>query len=375
MAMTSVSIIGAGPAGSYSAYLLARAGFDVSVFEEHPIVGEPWACTGVITEDVLSRQLKLPEELVVNRIEKARIISPDNNFIEVKLKNDVVIDRAVFDQHVAEMAKNEGAKYYVNHRFVEICGNGESDGKVTAKIRNKNLNQLKGVESDWLIGADGPRSEVARSAGIFGNRKFYVGSQVTAKMENDNLIRFYPSENGIAWTVPENSRIVRAGIAANKNASGYFDEFMTQAVGKDYRQRIIARQAGPIPVYSPKAQTQKGRILLAGDAATMVKATTLGGINQSLMAATAVAEAIATGKDYSKLWKKKLGRDLWLSLMMRKAMNRFSDNDYNKLVKIFGSSKNKKMLEEFDRDEPRKFAFKLLLQEPRLLLLSRRLLF
>jgi len=370
--MTSVSIIGAGPAGNYSAYLLAKAGFAVSVFEEQPVIGEPWACTGVITEDVLSRQIKLPEEIIVNRIEKARIVAPDNNFVEVKLKNDIVINRAKFDQYVAEMAKQAGARYFVNHSFLEISRN---NSKVVSKIKNKNLNEIKDTESDWLIGADGPRSEVAKSAKIFGDRKFYVGSQVTANFENDNAIHFYPSGKGIAWTVPENRKVVRAGIAADKQASAYFDEFMTRAVGKDYRKRIIARQAGPIPVYNPKVKTQKNRVLLAGDAATMVKATTWGGINQSLIAATAIAESITKGKDYRKLWKKKLGRDLWLSLMMRKVMNKFSDNDYNKLVKIFGSGRNKKILEDFDRDEPRKFALKLLMREPRLLLLSRKLLF
>lgn len=366
-----ITVIGAGPAGNYSAYLLAKQGHDVSVYEEQPVIGIPWACTGVITEDVFSRQFRLPDEIVATRIEKAHIIAPDKSEVEVKLKNDIVVNRAAMDQHIASMAKGAGARYYVNHRFISL----QQNGKVTATIRNKNLGSEVKVESDWLLGADGPRSEVAKAAGIFGERKFYIGLQVTAKMENDNAIRFYPSEKGIAWTVPESKNVVRAGIAAEKHANIYFDEFMTAAVGKDYKERIIGHQAGPIPLYNPKLQTQKGKVLLAGDAAAMVKAPTLGGINQSLIAATAVAEAAATGKDYEKLWKAKMGRDLWLSLMMRKIMNRFSDKDYNKLIKIFGSDKNKKILESFDRDEPRKFAFKLLVQEPRLLLMSGKLLF
>jgi len=370
--MTKISIIGAGPAGNYSAYLLAKAGFDVSVFEEHPNIGEPWACTGVITRDVLSRQIDLPEEIIVNKIEKARIIAPNKNSVEVKLKNDIVVNRSKLDQYVAGLAKSAGAKYFVNYRFVGIEKN---NGKVIAKIKNKNLDQIKNVESDWLIGADGPRSEVAKATGLFGERQFYVGMQVTANLENDNAIEFFPSKKGIAWTVPENSKIVRAGIAAKEHANTYFDEFMTRAIGTDYKQQIIAHQAGPIPLHNPKVKTQKGRVLLAGDAATMVKAPTLGGINQSLLAATAIAESISTGKDYRKLWKKKIGRDLWLSLMMRKIMNRFSDNEYNSLVKIFASGKNKRILEKFDRDEPRKFAVRLLMQEPRLWLFSRKLFF
>jgi len=370
--MTKVTVIGAGPAGNYSAYLLAKKGYDVAVYDEQPVIGIPWACTGVITEDVLSRQIKLPDNIIVNRIEKARIIAPDRSAVEINLKNDIIVDRTGMDQYIAGLAKEAGAKYYVNHRFVDL---EQNNGKVIANIKNKNLNTISKVESDWLIGADGPRSEVAKASELYGDRKFYVGMQVTAKLDNDNVIEFFPSERGIAWTVPENNKVVRAGIAATTGASTYFEQFMTEAVGKDYKSKITGHQAGPIPLHNPKVKTQNGKVLLAGDAATMVKAPTLGGINQSLIAATAIAESIETGKDYRKLWKAKLGRDLWLSLMMRKVMNKFSDKEYNKLIRIFGSDKNKKILETFDRDEPRKFAVKLLMQEPRLLLLSRKLLF
>ncbi len=239
----------------------------------------------------------------------------------------------------------------------------------------RNLNETKTFESDWLIGADGPASEVAKSAGMFGRRQFYVGIQATAEMENDGAIEFFPSGKGIAWKVPESRSAVRAGIVADKNAAGYFEEFMEKAFGKGCGSRTTAKQAGAISLYNPKVQTQKGRVILLGDAATMVKATTFGGINQGIMAATAAAEAIETGRDYARLWRARLEKDLWLSLMMRRIMNRFSDKDYNFLIRIFRREKNMKVLEEFDRDEPRKFAFRLLMQEPRLLLLSRKLFF
>ncbi len=370
--MASISIIGAGPAGSYAAYLLAKKGFDVSVFEEHPVVGEPVACTGVIAAGVISMLLKLPDDIIANTVEKARIVAPDGNSIDVKLKNNVVVERAKLDQHIAGMAKKEGAKYYVNHRFLSIEKN---NGRIAARIRNKNLNETKIFESDWLIGADGPASEVAKSAGIFGRRQFYVGIQATVKMENDGVIEFFPSDKGIAWKVPENESSVRAGVVAYRNAGSYFGEFMEKTFGKGYASSITARQAGTIPLYNPNAKTQKGRVLLLGDAATMVKATTFGGINQGIIAATAAAEAIETGADYAGLWRARLEKDLWISLMMRKIMNRFSDKDYNFLMRIFIKEKNRRVLEEFDRDEPRKFAFRLLIQEPRLLLLSRKIFF
>lgn len=367
-----ISIIGAGPAGSFSAYLLAKQGHAVSVYEEQPHVGIPWACTGVITGDVLNRMIQLPKDIIINKIEKARIFSPSGDHVEVKLKNDIIVDRAKMDQHLAEKAKDAGARYYVNHRFMQLSKN---NGSVEAVIKNKNTGTLSNVESDYLIGADGPRSSVAKEAGLFGDRKFYVGLQVTATHKNDNAIDFYPSEEGIAWSVPENKNTVRAGIAAHKHANIYMSSFLTTILGKNYKEKITGNQAGPIPIYNPKARAANGRVMLAGDAAGMVKATTLGGINQSLMAAHAAAEAIEGKGSYEKLWKAQLAKDLWISLMMRKAMNKFSNKDYDKLVRIFTAEKNRKVLETFDRDEPRKFAMKMLMREPRLLLLSRKMLF
>jgi digeranylgeranylglycerophospholipid reductase len=41
-------IVGAGPAGSTVAYGLARAGHRVLVLEEHPRVGYPVQCAGLV---------------------------------------------------------------------------------------------------------------------------------------------------------------------------------------------------------------------------------------------------------------------------------------------------------------------------------------
>ncbi|MBI2581175.1 NAD(P)/FAD-dependent oxidoreductase [Candidatus Woesearchaeota archaeon] len=399
MESKKIAIAGAGPAGGFSAYLLAKAGMDVRVFEEHGTIGEPVACTGVITGDVLSQRLQLPKELIVNRIAKARIIAPNKEFVEVKLKNDIIIDRAGLDRHISELAKDAGAKFFANHTFetFEDGNNGGSGSeketqigkspigpirskanwetrKVMVAVKDKIKNETKTVEANYLVGADGPISAVAKSAGLFGNRQFYVGLQATIPVENDNIIDFYPSEEGIAWVVPENEKIARVGIAAKKEASQYFKRFLTAVAGKDYEKKIAGRQAGPIPLYDPrlKSKTKDGRVLLVGDAATMVKAPTLGGINQSLIGAEAVAEAITKNADYEKLWKKRMGMDLYLSLLMRKAMERFSNEDYNRLVETFAREKNKAILESYDRDQPSRFALKLLMREPKLLLFAKK---
>ncbi|MFH1182547.1 MAG: NAD(P)/FAD-dependent oxidoreductase [Candidatus Woesearchaeota archaeon] len=355
-----ITIIGAGPSGSYSAYLLAKKGLEVQVFEEHNIIGEPVSSTGIIT-GLLAKHFKVPEELIVSKPENARIYSPAGDFFEVKLKNDMVLDRARLDRHLAKMAQEAGAKYFLGQRFVDC--QREKD-KFRIKLFDKATGKIREIVTDQLVGADGPLSRVAKSAGLYGNRVFYTGLQATVDVENDGFIEFYLNGKDIAWLVPENKNTARVGIAASSRADLFFREFLEKRIGKDFETKVLARQSGLIPVYNPKIKTEDRAVYLVGDAATMEKATTLGGINQGMIGAMALAEAISSGKNYDKLWRKKMGKELYLALLIRKAMNKFSDEDYNKLIALMNKHKNKKLLEAYERDAPSKFIFKMAMQEP-----------
>ena len=85
-----ITIIGAGPVGSYSAYLLAKKGKEVSVFEEHKDIGLPIQCTGIVTNEI-QKIIHLDSETIVNNVTKARIFSNNKNYIELNLKNKNLI--------------------------------------------------------------------------------------------------------------------------------------------------------------------------------------------------------------------------------------------------------------------------------------------
>ena len=70
--MANIAIIGGGPAGMTAAYHLGLQGHDVSVFEEHPIVGDPFQCTGILT-GMLEDFVPLDPKFFMNKIQKARI--------------------------------------------------------------------------------------------------------------------------------------------------------------------------------------------------------------------------------------------------------------------------------------------------------------
>ncbi|MBI2545669.1 NAD(P)/FAD-dependent oxidoreductase [Candidatus Woesearchaeota archaeon] len=359
-----ISIIGAGPAGNYAAYLLAKDGQQVQVFEENSIIGEPIQCTGIVTSSI-ARMVPIRSDFIVNRISKARIYAPDNNFIEVKLGNEnIILNRRRFDQYIAELAREAGAEFYTNHRFLDFKGN-------EMHIKDTKGNIVKKLKTNVLVGADGPNSQVARATGLFSNRQFWVGSQATIKYKNDNAIEFFPHVGTIGWICPENEEIVRIGICAKSNTADCFNKFLKE---KAPNAKILDRQGGLIPIYNPKVKAHKDNVYLIGDAAGHVKATTLGGIIQGMLAAEACHDSIIYGKDYERAWRKKLAADLRLALLMRKAMDKFSHDDYNYLVKLFTRRRTREILESYDRDYPSQFMLKLLIREPRLLYFAKMLL-
>ncbi|MBI2667829.1 NAD(P)/FAD-dependent oxidoreductase [Candidatus Woesearchaeota archaeon] len=344
-----ISIVGAGPSGSYLAYLLAKKGEKVNLYEEHSVVGSPIQCTGLTTSS-LNGIFDIDENIVINKIRYARIFSPNNNFIEVKLTGtNYVFDRDTFDKYIVNMAINEGAKLHLNSKY-NGCINNNS-------LKIKINNEFK--ETDLLVGADGPFSNVAKTNGMYNDRKFVYGIQARTKLDcEEDKIDFYLGYGCFGWVVPENNKIARIGIAAYDNSRVEFDRLI-----KLRKATILNYQSGMIPVYNPKVTTTKDNVYLLGDAATQVKATTYGGIIQGLIAAKEMAKSF---EDYDKNWRKSIGKDLWISLYARKIMDRFTTNDYNELVRLFSQYKLKKVLEDNDRDYLAGFALQLLIKEPKL---------
>src|SRR3989338_8124989 len=298
-----VVIIGAGPAGCYLGYLLAKAGKKVDIFEEHRLVGYPVQCTGIVTSSVL-KIIDIPRDVILNQINKIKIIADKEIIFKLKEPN-LILNRAKFDQYLAKKAEIAGAKLYLNHSY-------KNNNKKYVVINDKK------IKFDYLIGADGPLSGVLTNNNFEKNKLIY-GIQASIKGEfekNTSLIFLKYGE--FAWLVPISKKMV----------------------------------------------LQKKNIFLLGDAAAQVKATTYGGIIYGLGAARLLSLAILKNKDYNRL-SKKLHKDLYLSLLIRKILNRFTIKDYNLLIGYL--QKNKTILEEFDRDYPSKFLFKLILKEPRLL--------
>ena len=351
-----IAIIGAGPAGNHAAYLLAKKGHSVSVYEKNSVIGKPVQCTGILSDYFLNL-MKPSKKFVQNIVTKTRIYAPNGNYIEAKIKKNYVICRKKFDNYLADLAKKQGVKYYLGYCFKSYKKTGN---RLQIKLTNKGKQILSNV--DILIGADGPNSQVAKVAGLFENRNFVIGTQVEVHSKNDNVVEFYPYIGSYAWVVPVTKNSIRIGVAAYKKSPKLFKNFLEKKLGK--KHKIIENQSGIIPIFNPKVRAQKDNLYLIGDAATFNKATSGGGINQGLKSAEILAESI--NKNYQREWKKKLYRNLYMHLILHKMMSKFSDEDWNYLIKTFSQPKMRSILYRESRDNIVKMIIKIAITEPRL---------
>ncbi len=352
-----INIIGGGPVGSNLAYLLAKKGLDVRVIEEHKKIGEPVKCTGITTTR-LSKIIDVDKSFVLNRLKKVKVYSK-NNKVELKV-DEFVLDRVKLDKYLYKKAEKAGAEFLLGHTFVK----SNKD-----RIFIKSGSKKKEFNRDVLVGADGPLSKIYD----FLNKKklnYFYGIQavVDLDVERDCFETYFGSlcPGFFAWVVPEKKGMARVGLAMRTDPRRYFDKFLINRVGKDYKKRVIEYQSGLIPIYDRNVNVSRNNFYLVGDAASQVKATTGGGLVPGLTASRILAESLIKKTSY-KEGLRGLNKELMIGLLIRKILSRFSDKDYDKLLQLMNDKDVRDLLYKHDRDEPSKILLRLLLMKPHLI--------
>ncbi|HTO55122.1 MAG TPA: NAD(P)/FAD-dependent oxidoreductase [Myxococcota bacterium] len=285
----NVAIVGAGPAGSFCAGRLARAGARVTLYDpSHP---REKPCGGGVTPGSFARWPELAELRGAARPSQAvRMTAPRGGEVRVTLSEPIeIFSRRVLDSLLLEAARKAGAEL----RPVRVA-------RVAADAEGVTL-ELGGGERarhDFVVGADGASSVVRRS--FLGAKPGGPASYATAGVhvfglpEREIVVEFTREYAGYLWVFPRSDH-ASVGIAAP----------VGHANGRELRARVDALLARRYPgseslprePYAASIPVADGpvsgpRFALAGDAAAANDAITGEGIQHALDSGGLLAESL-----------------------------------------------------------------------------------
>jgi digeranylgeranylglycerophospholipid reductase len=294
-------VVGASFGGLACAHALATAGLRVTVVEKKTDPGAKLHTTGIIVKDAVD-QIALLDSLpakLVRRIPGVRLYAPNLTYVDLAAPGYYFLatDTPNVMRWLAAVTERAGATLKLGTAF-------------TGMERQRSGFALGGLGSArFVIGADGPRSKVARSAGLGSNERFLAGVEYefagAGIADADKLHCFIDrriAPGYIAWVLAGVGS-VQAGLArrpGRAQASSWRpDDAMAELLDKiapviDLRNvRPSSVRAGLIPCGGVVRPVAASRVLLVGDAAGMVSPVTAGGIHTALKHGLAAGNAVA----------------------------------------------------------------------------------
>jgi len=333
-----IVVVGGGPSGATAAGELARTTTNSVMLLDR--AGRIKPCGGAIPPRLI-RDFEIPNDLIVARINSARMIAPSDRTVDMPIEGGYVgmVDREHFDEWLRKRAAEYGAERRTG-TFVKIARDtdgtavvcyleGKGDGTATERR----------VRARAVIGADGALSKVGRQevpgAGkmpyVFAYHEIIKSPEPVgeAGFDGRRCEVYYQgklSPDFYAWVFPHgNTTSVGVG-SAHKGFSlrGAVAELRADA-GLDGTSTVRCEGA-PIPL-KPLKKWDNGRdVLLAGDASGVVAPASGEGIYYAMLggqlAAEATAQFLETGDVRAlamarKRFMKDHGRVFWVLGMMQ----------------------------------------------------------
>ena len=223
--------------------------------------------------------------------------------------------------------------------------------RVTGTSRGRSLTATARV----LIDAEGARPVLPRALGLRIPRAYVYGLQYQmagVDLDAPDMPEIYlgsaSAPGFFGWIMPIGPDRARAGVCVDPRLTTQSPIFYPERLMREHpvasrrlRRAVIERRlAGPIPVLGARRPTVAPGLLVAGDAAGQVKATSGGGIYFSLISGRLAAETAHAyvGGDrqalarYEDAWRRRFGRELYVTAFARLAMNHMSDAEVDTFV-------------------------------------------
>jgi geranylgeranyl reductase len=333
--MLRVAVVGGGPSGSCAAEVLARAGIATWLFERKLDNAKP--CGGAIPLCMVE-EFDLPESIIDRKVRNMRMISPSNREVDIHLENQAeyigMCRREVMDAFLRNRAADLGAQL-INGLVQKIDTGKDRQGPYTLHYADYSNGEatgdLRSLEVDLIIGADGANSRVAKAMDA-GDYNVAIAFQERIRLPKEEMAYYEDlaemyvgtdvSPDFYAWVFPKYDHVAVGTGTMQKNQS--LIKSLQQGIRERASKRlvngeVIKVEAHPIPEH-PRPRRVVGRMALVGDAAGYVTKSSGEGIYfaaksgrmcaEEIVAASANGSRIPSEKDlkvYLKKWDRKYG--------------------------------------------------------------------
>jgi digeranylgeranylglycerophospholipid reductase len=366
-----VIVVGGGPVGCFTAKHLALQGFKVLLLENHVRIGEPVQCAGLISPRALELSGVSPK-VVLNKLTSARVYSSEGACLELNSPRvqAVAVDRAAFDQELANQAQAAGVFLLTEHWVNGIEYFSEGFRVLAVRKGEKKIV----FTARLIIGADGANSQVARWLKLknAGSKAVICAAEADLQRTQTELVDIFLGQTlapgWFGWIIPLDEKRCRIGtgyafVKPAQSSKNYLNKLI-QHYPKHFKELRITRFTGGIVPIGIMPKIYAPHAMLVGDAACQTKPISGGGIYTGLRGAQlCYLVAVQALKEddlsqsrlamYQDLWEAEMGSEILCGISHRQSFLEFNDVDIDSMLRFLNKPFWKKIILKFgDIDYP-----------------------
>lgn len=308
-----VLVVGAGPAGSAAATLLARGGADVVLIDQHAFPRDKVCGDGLIPDAHRAlRRLGVLDEVMMQAqaVTHAGLISPRGIRVDVP-GTLAVLPRRELDHIICRGAVRAGARMVAPLRFLGTIDEGGQ--AVGARVAHGDAQRE--IRCRWLVLASGAVPQALIAAGMavrqtpsgVALRGYLKNEAMRGRIDKLEVVWHRAVSPGYGWIFPCRDGVFNVGVGLSEfhrgggdgNLRGLFDAFTRiYAPARELvagGQWLAPLKGAPLRCSLQGARFSRPGLLVTGEAAGSTYAFTGEGIGKAMETGVLAAEALLAG--------------------------------------------------------------------------------